>query len=252
MKTLKKHMFLAALLLLSPLASAAIYQGSWNNKTFATTGGLTIDLTVSTTKVSGTFNLDGSVFGGGDPASITFNAPLNLDGTGNFKTLGTAIGDVAGTFSSDGALTLIVTKIPGGFLTKTVFTGKFDLSNETFAGTYKIYTMGVLFASGAIEAHVHKAPILKVPGTVNVTGTSKTIQATVTTNSGIKSFKATTTSMAHITVTGTNPYLIKVTNLTLATTSIKVIVTNNDGLSTSKIVKFVKLSPAAKALEMLR
>jgi hypothetical protein len=97
---------------------------------------------------------------------------------------------VAGSFSSDGSLTVTITNIPGGVLSKTVFTGKFDLVKKTFAGTYKVYSMGVLFATGDIEAHVHLAPSLKVPGTVNFTGTSKTIQATATSNVGIKSFKA--------------------------------------------------------------
>lgn len=252
MKTLKKHLFLAALFLLTPLAGAATYQGSWENETFGSSGALTIDLTVTATKVSGSFNLDGSVFGGGDPASIAFSTTLDINGSGKFKTLGTAIGDVTGTFLSDGSLTITITNIPGGFLSKTKFTGKFDLSNETFTGTYKVYAFDVLFATGDIEAHVHKAPILKVSRTVNVTGTRKTIEARVTTNVGIKSFKATTASLANITVTGTNPYQIKVTNLIEPEVRVKVTVTNTDGLSTSKTVKFVKSTTAASALKMLR
>ena len=240
MKTSLRLFIVPALLCFASLGNASTYTGFWKNKTFGSTGDLTINLTITKAKVSGSFDLDGPVFGGLNPPAIPFNVPLKTDGSGSFNVKGTVLGDVKGSFKSNGDLSFTITHIPGGFLTEARFNGKFDLRIEKFSGTYEIDSSGGLYATGSTAAHVPQAPTLQVAKQVNVGGTSGQVKAKVLTNSKIKSFSATADGNAKTTVTGTNPYTISVKKMTLTTTRLTLLVKNIDGFQTSKVVKFVR------------
>ncbi|MEO5716574.1 MAG: hypothetical protein ABIT37_24055 [Luteolibacter sp.] len=228
------------MILLTPITEASIYTGSWKNKTFGSSGALTVNLTLTKTNASGTFNLDGPVFGGGDPPAIPFNFALKSNGSGTFTFNGTSLGNVKGSVKPDGTLAFTITHIPGGFLTEARINGKFDLSLEKFAGTYEIDNSSGLYATGSIAAHAPKAPVIKAPGKVNVTGAKGEVTAKVVTNTNIKSLTVSADGNAKVTVSGKNPYLITVRKMTLSTTRLTITATNGDNLKTARIVKFVR------------
>lgn len=240
MKTLNLLMGISAVLFFAPLATASIYTGSWKNKTFGSTGALTIDFTLKKSQVAGSFDFDGPVFGAGDPPAIKFKAPRKADGSGSFKVTGTAVGDVTGSFTKNGKLTFTITKIPGGVLTEARINGKFDLTVEKFTATYEIDSTGGLFANGVAEAHVPKPPTIKASDRVTVSRASGKVQAKVLTNTGIVSTKATVDGGARVTVTGKNPYTIEVKKLSAPTTTVKFTVKNADGFSKRKSIKFIR------------
>ncbi|MES2657414.1 MAG: hypothetical protein V4689_02290 [Verrucomicrobiota bacterium] len=244
MKTLIKSIILPTFLFLTPLADAALYEGNWKNKTYNSTGALTIDLTIKNSRASGSFNLDGPVFGGLNPPAIPFDFPVKANGSGKIKVNGTILGDFNGNIDEDGNFSVTITNIPGG-ITEVRINGVFDIKLEKFTAAYEVDDENGTFANGVVEAHVHEKPTLNVAKTVNVTGTTGKVQAKVVTNTAVKSMKATTSGTADITITGNNPYQITVKNLTVGTTKVKITVTNKDGLSTSRNVNFVKAAPAA-------
>lgn len=241
MKTLKTLLFLPAFLLLPPLATASVYTGSWENKTFDTTGALTIDFKKTKTKVTGSFDFDGPVFGAGDPPAISFTAPLKSDGSGTFTVTGTGVGDLSGSFTAKGKLTITISNIPGGFLTEARINGKFDLKLEKFNATYQIDNAGGLFAEGVAEAHVPKAAVITVARKVNVIGKTAKTPVKVVANTGITSVKATTKANAKVTVKGKkSPYQLVVTRMNAASAKVTVTVKNADGFTSKKVVTFVK------------
>lgn len=245
MKTTTQWFVIAALVFAAPLASAAIYEGSWKNKTFDSTGALTLDLNITKSKVTGSLDLDGPVFGGGDPPAIPFNFSRKKNGSGSIKILGSSLGDITGTFNSNGKLDFKITNIPGGFLTEARLDGKFDLKLEKFKATYEIDNADGLYAEGSAAAHVHKAPVVKAPGIVTVNGKTGEVTVKVVSNTKITGFTATADGGAKVTVVGKNPYHISVKKMTLPTTRLTIVVSNADGLETTEVVKFVKRKPAA-------
>lgn len=241
MKTLKSLLLLPAFLLLPPLATASVYTGSWENKTFSTTGALTIDFEIKKTSVSGSFDFDGPVFGAGDPPAIKFKAPLKSNGSGSFTVIGTGVGDIAGSFTSKGKLTITITNIPGGVLTAARINGKFDLALEKFNATYEIDNGGGLFANGVAEAHVPKPAVIKMARKVTVTGKTARTPITVETNTGITSIAADAKGTATVKVKGKkSPYQLVVSNMTGPTAKVTVTVRNADGFISKKVVRFVK------------
>ena len=239
MKTLNRLAIIAALLT-APLATASTYKGTWNNETFGSSGDLTIDFTVKKNRVLGSFDLDGPVFGFGDPPPIPIDVKLDSNGAGTFEALGTNVGDVVGNVTANGKLTITITNIPGGFLTMASLDGKFNLKLETFAATYSIDAVGGPYANGTAEAHVHKSPKIKVPSKVVVEGKSAKVKVKVITNTEIKTFKATANKGAKARVVSKTPYRIAVSNLTAKKTFVKIVVVNDDGLRSAKLVKFVR------------
>jgi hypothetical protein len=243
------HSLIAAVLCLAaPLADASIYTGTWKNSTFGSTGALKLNLTITKTNITGSLDLDGPVFGAGDPPPIPFNMKRKPDGSGSVNISGTPLGDIAATFKPDGALDMTMANIPG-FLDDATVKGRFDLKLEKFAAVYEINANGSLYAEGTAAAHVRKAPTIKVPKTVNVTGKSGGVTARVVTNTGIKSFTAKANAGAKVTVSGENPYQITVTKITKANTLVTLVATNSDGLKKIKEVKFVLKNPKPVLLE---
>ena len=249
MKTLNQFVIGAALLLMAPLAPAATYTGSWNNTTFGSSGALTIEFEATAKLVTGSFDFDGPVFGGGDPPAIDFKAKRKPDGSGTFQTLGTGVGDITGSFDAEGNLELIIFNIPGGFLTQARINGKFDLELEDFNATYEIDDDDGLFAQGTAEAHVPKAPVLKIAKKVKVKGKVAKTNLKVTTNTNITSIQASAGKKAKVMVKGSNPYKIIVKNLKGAKATVVVTVTNEDGFTAKKSVKFVKSKSGAAVLQ---
>ena len=239
MKILTSFLSVSAIAMLSPLASASVYTGAWNNRTFGSTGALTIDFEVGAKKVTGSIDFDGPVFGAGDPPAIPFNTKLKKDGSGTFLITGTDMGDLKGNFKPDGTLSLVISNIPGGFLTDARIDGKFDLKVEGFSATYQINTASGLFAEGDAEAHVPQKPTVKVPKKVRFSGKRGRATAKVLTNTGIKKINATAKN-AKVKVTGKNPYKIIVTKAKKKTTRVKLTVINDDGFKTTRFIKFIK------------
>ncbi len=228
-----------AVLILAPLASASVYTGAWNNRTFDSTGALTIDFEIGAKNVTGSIDFDGPVFGGGDPPAIPLNATLKNDGSGKFLIPGTAMGDLEGNFKADGSLTIVITNIPGGFLTEVNIIGKFNLKLESFTATYQIDNAAGVFATGDAEAHVPQKPSVTAPRKVTYSGKKGSATIKVATNTGIKSVTAKSNHSA-VKVSGKNPFKLTISKQQKKKTSVKVIVTNDDGFKTVRTITFIK------------
>jgi hypothetical protein len=248
MKTKIRSLIAAALCFAAPHAIASTYIGTWKNTTFKTTGALKMQFTITKTNVTGSLDLDGPVFGAGDPAPIPFNMKRKADGSGSFKVAGTSLGDLAVSYKPDGALDMAITNVPG-FIDDASFNGRFDLKLEKFAAVYQINASGSVLAEGVADARVRKAPTIKAPKTVKTSGKSGGVTAKVITNSGIKSFTAKANAGAKATVSGNNPYQITVTKITKPNTLVTLEATNGDGFKKTKVVKFTLNNPTALLLE---
>jgi len=229
--------------------SASTYTGTWNNTTFETSGALTIEFERTKTEVTGSFDFDGPVFGAGDPPAIPFSAPLSKNGSGNFEVLGTEVGDVSVSFTRNGKLTLIITNIPGGILSEARVDGKFDLVAETFTATYGIDTLAGPFAEGNASARVIKAPTIKVIKNVRFAGKRSSVNTRVISNSEITSITAEATGGVKVRVHGKNPYQIKVRDITARRTEVTIAVTNVDGLTSTKVITFIRKGRAPSIVE---
>ncbi|MCP5532147.1 MAG: hypothetical protein H7A48_03135 [Akkermansiaceae bacterium] len=241
MKTILRSLYTAAIACAASIANAATYEGSWTNTTFDTTGALTIELDIDGTRVSGSFDLDGNVFGAFDPAAIEFNARLK-NGKGSFKRTDPQLGSIEVTFDDSGNLDILINNVPGGFIDEVRVDGKFDLNTETFDGTYEIDSSpGNLLAEGLLEAHVKKAPVIKGKKKVGFKGKSGKTTVKVISNVKITSqkVKASNGAKAKLVKKGNN-YILKVKKLKKAGSKVKVTLTNADDLKKSKIFKFKK------------
>ena len=110
---------------------AGHFTGSWNNTTFGSTGSMTWDITANAANrtVQIVVNVGGNFFGGsGAPAETILLTHL---ATGTISGHSAAFGDVAGTITPDGTLTIALSKIAGGVVSTCKITG-------TFNGTDKI------------------------------------------------------------------------------------------------------------------
>lgn len=240
MKTLTTLLVGIAGCLVSPLAEAAVYVGTWNNTTFGSSGPLRIEFERSTKKVAVSFDLDGPVFGSIDPPAIRFNTRLDSKGGGKFNVKGTPLGDLTGSFTADGSLDVAIRNIPGGSLTEFRFDGKFDLVKETFKGKYEIDGPSGLLAEGKANAVVPKAPKITLPKTVKFSGKTASATAKVTSNTSITRISVTTADGAKVAVTGKGPFKITVSEITKAQTKVTFKVTNASGKTAKKVVTFVK------------
>ena len=119
---------LVLVLLLSPSATALAglqaiaghYVGAWTNLTFSTpsspdTGKAVINILISGTNASLVFNMDGPVFGQGDPPPITMPGTVQGE-TIQIDNKGVGIfGDIKGVVNgATGTLAVTLTNIPGG------------------------------------------------------------------------------------------------------------------------------------------
>lgn len=241
MKTLKSLIAGSLVLLLAPSAMAALYVGKWKNTTFGSSGALKIDLKITAAKVIGSLDLDGNVFGGANPPAIPFDLARDPDGVTTVRIRNTSIGDLGLTFRDNGKIAIKITNIPGGFLSEGRVDGKFDLNLQTFAGTYEVDDPeGELYASGTLAARVHKAPVIKTPSPVNVTGKTVTVTVNVISNAKITSFTVAVDQGATVSKTGTNPYEVTVKNITAAETHLTLKAKNADDLRSTKVIKIFK------------
>lgn len=127
------------------------FTGSWDNTTFATTGSMTWDITAdpSARTVDITVDVGGRFFGGpgGPPESIK----LTHLADGVIKGTSSAFGDVAGTITPGGALSITLTNIPGGVISNVEIRGTFTGSN-TISMTYTVdFVAGSGAASGTVK-----------------------------------------------------------------------------------------------------
>lgn len=238
MRNLTTIFFLSGLSIFAPLAGASTFIGSWHNTTFDTSGALTVVFNVSGSRVSGSIDANGNVFGGGNPPAIPFRAVLNEDGSGDIDIPDTPMGDISGSVDEGGHLSVVIRNIPGG-LTEARFDGFFDLGGGRFQMTYEIDDSQGLYAEGYAEGYVPKSPTLKVAKRIKYSGKTGKTEATVVSTTKITSFKAKAKG-AKVKVKGKNPYKIILKKAKKKVTRVKLTVTTEGGLKTRKYVKFIR------------
>ena len=122
---------------------AGTWTGSWTNTTFGSTGTTTMTVTPDTPAetMSITFDMNGGVFGAGDPPAETQTIPYTTTG-GGYTGTSAFFGKVTLSGTPTGMLTGTVTEIPGGTISKVDLTGM--ITPQTLTGTAVI-----TFATGA-------------------------------------------------------------------------------------------------------
>ncbi len=247
MKTIRLFCLTSLLLFHAPVANADTYVGSWHNATFDTTGALTIEFTKTKSKVEGSFDFDGPVFGAGDPPKMEFSSPLDSDGSGKFKIKGTMLGTIIGTFTADGKLTMSIVKVPG-FITDASISGKFDLKAKTFNATYKIDSTEGPLAKGTASAHVPKPPSIKAKSKMTFEGTTARIPVNVVSNTPIKNLTATANGQANVKVKGKGPYTIVLKNIKGPKVILSITAINGDDLSKTKTITLTRTGSPVRIL----
>jgi hypothetical protein len=127
------------------------FTGSWNDSTFGTTGSMVWDISAdpSARTVDITVDVGGHFFGGsgGPPESIKLTHLAQGVINGNSA----AFGDVSGTIAPDGTLTITLTNIPGGVISKVEIMGTFTGGN-TISMSYTVdFVAGSGAASGTVK-----------------------------------------------------------------------------------------------------
>ena len=109
------------------LAQSGVYQGSWNNTTFGSTGPASAIVGIVTNQISFTLDLDGNVFGGSNPTPLVMTGTLNPDHSATFNPVlaHPTYGDVTGALSPTGAITATGVNVPGPTIASVSLTGQF-------------------------------------------------------------------------------------------------------------------------------
>lgn len=150
---------LTSLVLLSssPLKAGVIYVGSWRNLTFSTQGPATFDIDLAPPTYRFVFDLDGGVFGSGDPDPVVLEGPtpppgndLQIDGSDPF------FGDIAGTLSPLGVVDLELTDTIRPDINSVEVNG--TLTPQEIDLTYDIIFQAGAPANGVITAVVPEPP----------------------------------------------------------------------------------------------
>lgn len=141
-------------------ASTAIYEGSWNNATFGSSGPARFEITTAGNSFSVTMDLDGNVFGGADPDPVTVSGMLDLSGNGVFNLDDHELfGDVVGSISGGTVIEATATNIPVFGFVSASLTG--TISPTEIALEYDIEFVPFFvpnMASGTIAAQLVPVP----------------------------------------------------------------------------------------------
>jgi len=125
-------------------SNSVTMSGTWTNNTFSTTGDVDTIISFNTTTHIATlvFDIDGSVYGGADPAAETFTLNMSnfiTNGTDTLTATSATHGDlsVTLTFKDDNTGTFTGTAInePNGSVTSASFSGSFSISGSTVTVT---------------------------------------------------------------------------------------------------------------------
>ena len=117
------------------------FAGTWSNKTFGSTGSMTWDMTADAT--ARTIKIDvavgGPVFGGPGVKPESILLTHLADGVIGGKS--PAFGDVSGTITPNGLLTITLSNVPGGTIAKVTITGTFT-GGDSIAIAYSVEFAG--------------------------------------------------------------------------------------------------------------
>jgi len=116
---------------------AGHFVGSWNDATFATTGSMTWDINAdpAARTVTIVVAVGGNFFGGSGGTTETIE--LTHLAQGAISGHSAAFGDVAGTVTPAGTLTIALTNVPGGVVSSCAVTGTFS-NAETISILYTV------------------------------------------------------------------------------------------------------------------
>jgi hypothetical protein len=156
---------LAILSLVLPGAAraATVYVGSWTNTTFGSSGAASFVVDIAGADVSFTADLDGMVFGVGDPPAVTLTGTI----TGDVATVAVldhpTYGDMTGTFDLvTGAVEGLISDLPLTFIDRASISGTGSPTaialNYVVCFTAACATEGVDRAVGVINATVIPLP----------------------------------------------------------------------------------------------
>jgi hypothetical protein len=123
---------------------AGNWSGTWHNTTFGSSGTMTVAVSGDTIAQTArlTVDVNGNVFGAGDPPSETFNGSYTPGQGGTVNQTSTRFGNVSVTFNPNGSFTGTCTNIPASGISRFDFTG--SMTTSTMNLTYT-----VTFTSGA-------------------------------------------------------------------------------------------------------
>lgn len=126
------------------------YTGTWNNKTFNSTGTVTATIKVdeAAKTLTATTTLTGNVFGAPAPGPMEIKLDLaNLTDTAKFTT--SLFGDVTVTVAPDLTVTMDAPSVPGTRVSSFKSTSK--LGDGTMNGTYEVKLKDGTTANGTTE-----------------------------------------------------------------------------------------------------
>lgn len=135
--------------LFNPVPYIGTYAGNWNNLTFSTTGSATMDVAADTTAKTASMVLDlnGNVFGGGDPPAVTMNGTYN-NAQMTVSATNTLFGNMTFTVDSNGHISGSAPNVPGPNVDSITFNGTITATGANL--TYLIALAGGGTANGTL------------------------------------------------------------------------------------------------------
>jgi hypothetical protein len=129
---------------------AGNWSGTWSNTTFGSSGGVTMQVTVDTLAQTARVVLDvnGSVFGAGDPPAETINGSYAESGNATATLTSAVLGTISVTVTPAGQVTVVCTGIPNPGISRVNFTG--TVAGNAMNLAYVITFAGGTTANGAV------------------------------------------------------------------------------------------------------
>ena len=120
----------------APPALVGNWSGGWANNTFGTSGSATLAASADVVAQSfqATVDLDGSVFGMGNPAPLTFSGPYGASGA-DVTIASPLFGTLALQVSPTGQISGNATNVPGGAILRIDFAGTWTATTINIAYT---------------------------------------------------------------------------------------------------------------------
>lgn len=139
-------------------AQTARFDGQWTNRTFGSTGKATFTGAVQGEQLTFTFDLDGNVFGVGNPDSVTLTGTFGPGSVVFAANNHPFYGNIRIEFGFDGSMLISFRSVPGPSIDRLEASGTIGVDATNFKANFTVFFEAGSTAVGDIEATQSSGP----------------------------------------------------------------------------------------------